>query len=105
MSGRTFSSARTFAVTLRDSGLAKIAGAVMGGVPNSCGLPRRFRTPEGGYPFRVSTSLFLRPDSRRDHEASLPIALPFPAGWDWEEEDRAGCLLRALAAAEKRGVL
>ncbi len=103
VSGRTFSSARTFAVTLGDNGLAKIAGAVMGGVPNSYGLPRRFRTPEGGYRFRVSTSLFLRPDSRRDHEASLPIALPFPLGWDWEEGDRAGCLLRALAAAEKRG--
>ena len=67
----TFSSARTFAVTLRDNGIAKIVGTPTGGKPNSFGMPRRYKTPNHGISFRVSTSLFLRPDMSGDDEISL----------------------------------
>lgn len=71
VSSLTFSSARTFAVTLRDNGLAKIVGEPTGGRPTSCGLPRRFVTPRLQIPFRVSTSRFLRPDVDGDDEDTL----------------------------------
>lgn len=67
----TFSSARTFAVTLKDNGVAKIIGTPTGGKPNSFGMPRRFKTPNHKIAFRVSTSRFLRPDQRCDEEIAL----------------------------------
>jgi hypothetical protein len=39
VSHNTFSSARTFAVTLKDNGIAKIIGTETGGKPNSYGMP------------------------------------------------------------------
>jgi len=59
----TFSSARTFAVTLYDNKIAAIHGMPMGGVPNSYGMPRRMVTPECNLKFRVSRALFQRPDA------------------------------------------
>lgn len=68
----TFSSARTFAVTLKDNGIAaKITGSPTGGKPSSFGMPQRFKTPNYQLPFRVSQCLFLRPNADGDHEAAL----------------------------------
>ncbi len=71
VSQHTFSSARTFAVTLKDNGIAKIVGSPTGGKPDSFGMPKRFRTPHTEISFRVSTCLFLRPDAGRDEEIAL----------------------------------
>jgi len=68
----TFSSARTFAVTLKDNGIAvKITGCPTGGKPNSFGMPQRFKTPNCLVPFRVSRCLFLRPNKDDDDAISL----------------------------------
>lgn len=68
----TFSSARTFAVTLKDNGMAKrILGMPTGGKPNSFGMPQRFKTPNYCVRFRVSRCLFLRPDSSADEQIAL----------------------------------
>jgi len=68
----TFSSARTFAVTLRDNGIAsKITGSPTGGKPTSFGMPQRFKTPNYQVSFRVSQCLFLRPNAERDNDAAL----------------------------------
>lgn len=68
----TFSSARTFAVTLKDNGIAKsIIGMPTGGKPSSFGMPQRFKTPNLSIPFRVSRCLFLRPNKAGDDAVSL----------------------------------
>jgi hypothetical protein len=71
VSCHTFSSARTFAVTLKDNGLAKIIGTETGGKPNSYGMPKKMQMPESKIRFRVSTSYFMRPDSSRDNADTL----------------------------------
>ena len=96
----TFSSARTFAVTLQDNGLARIAGSAMGGVPDSYGLPIRLRTPELGIRFRVSTCRFIRPDRVAPSGKPL-IDIPLSSGWDWED-DRFGRLDTVRRSAENR---
>lgn len=75
VSNTTFSSARTFAVTLKDNGIATIVGGPTGGKPCSYGLPLRDVTPNCKIKFRVSRCLFLRPDERLDEENAL-----FPDG-------------------------
>lgn len=72
VSHTTFSSARTFAVTLKDNGIAKIIGEPTGGKPCSYGMPRRDVTPNGKLRFRVSRALFLRPDARLEEDALYP---------------------------------
>ena len=67
----TFSSARTFAVTLKDNNIAKIIGQPTGGKPNSFGMPNKYATPNYNIRFRVSSSYFLRPDSSKDDLVSL----------------------------------
>ena len=67
----TFSSARTFAVTLKDNGIAKIIGSPTGGKPSSFGMPKRDTLPNTGIRFRVSRCEFLRPDASKDSEPSL----------------------------------
>ncbi len=67
----TFSSARTFAITLKDNGIAKIIGSPTGGKPNSFGMPKKFKTPNNEIAFRVSQSLFLRPNETEDDEIAL----------------------------------
>ena len=67
----TFSSARTFAVTLKDNGIAKIVGAPTGGKPNSYGMPQKYKMPNSNINFRVSRCLFLRPDISHDDDISL----------------------------------
>ena len=68
----TFSSARTFAVTLKDNGIAKsIIGTPTGGKPSSFGMPQRFKTPNLLIPFRVSRCLFLRPNKAEDNAVAL----------------------------------
>lgn len=68
----TFSSARTFAVTLKDNGIVtKISGMPTGGKPNSFGMPQRFKTPNYQVPFRVSRCLFLRPNIDGDDDEAL----------------------------------
>jgi len=62
----TFSSARTFAVTLKDNGIAKIIGSPTGGKPNSFGMPKKFKTPNNEINFRVSQCLFLRPNKTEE---------------------------------------
>ena len=71
VSNTTFSSARTFAVTLKDNQIATIIGQPTGGKPCSYGMPRRDRTPNCNIPFRVSRCLFLRPDDSLDDEVAL----------------------------------
>lgn len=71
ISQHTFSSARTFAVTLRDNGIAKIIGTPSGGKPNSFGLPKRYKTPHNGISFRVSSCEFLRPNRYFDSDDSI----------------------------------
>ena len=72
VSYNTFSSARTFAVTLKDNGIAtKITGTPTGGKPNSFGMPQRFKTPNYELSFRVSRCLFKRPDKDGDYEIAL----------------------------------
>lgn len=71
VSNTTFSSARTFAVTLKDNGIARIVGQPTGGKPCSFGMPRRDITPNCKIKFRVSRALFLRPDENREDEISL----------------------------------
>lgn len=73
VSCHTFSSARTFAVTLKDNGIARIIGTETGGKPNSYGMPRKFRMPESKLRFRVSTSYFMRPDASKDDALTLAI--------------------------------
>lgn len=67
----TFSSARTFAVTLKDNGIAKIIGSPTGGKPNSFGMPKKFKTPNNEIRFRVSQCLFFRPNKKEDDEIAL----------------------------------
>ena len=71
VSNTTFSSARTFAVTLKDNGIATIIGEPTGGKPCSYGMPRKDKTPNYNIRFRVSRCLFLRPDESLDEELSL----------------------------------
>lgn len=67
----TFSSARTFAVTLKDNGLATILGQPTGGKPSSYGMPRKDTLPHTGIRYRVSQALFLRPNAQLDDEDTL----------------------------------
>lgn len=67
----TFSSARTFAVTLKDNGLATILGQPTGGKPSSYGMPKKDILPHTGIRFRVSQALFLRPNPTLDGEDAL----------------------------------
>ncbi len=71
VSYNTFSSARTFAVTLKDNGIATICGTPIGGKPNSYGMPKKMIMPKTGIRFRVSRACFLRPDSNGDEEIAL----------------------------------
>lgn len=71
ISNTTFSSARTFAVTLKDNGIATIVGQPSGGKPSSYGMPCRMKTPNCNIRFRISRCLFLRPDDRLDNEEAL----------------------------------
>lgn len=71
VSNTTFSSARTFAVTLKDNHIATVIGQPTGGKPCSYGMPRRDRTPNCNIKFRVSRCLFLRPDDSLDSEMAL----------------------------------
>ncbi len=67
----TFSSARTFAVTLKDNKLATIIGTPTGGKPSSFGKPAKGILPNSKIRYRVSTSLFLRPNKNADNDISL----------------------------------
>lgn len=71
VSHNTFSSARTFAVTLKDNGIAKIIGTETGGKPNSYGMPKKYVMPESKIRFRVSRCYFMRPDAALDEEITL----------------------------------
>ena len=71
VSHNTFSSARTFAVTLKDNDIAKIIGTEIGGKPNSYGMPKKYVMPESKIRFRVSRCYFMRPDSALDEEITL----------------------------------
>lgn len=71
VSHNTFSSARTFAVTLKDNGIATICGVPTGGKPNSFGMPKKMSMPKTGIRFRVSRCCFLRPDANGDEESAL----------------------------------
>ena len=71
VSHHTFSSARTFAVTLKDNGIATILGLPTGGKPNSYGMPKKMSMPRTGIRFRVSRCSSLRPDASRDEEIAL----------------------------------
>ncbi len=71
VSNTTFSSARTFAVTLKDNGIATIIGEPTGGKPCSYGMPKRDVTPNFNIHFRVSRALFLRPDVELEEEDAL----------------------------------
>ncbi|MBO5178129.1 MAG: hypothetical protein J6C07_11780 [Lachnospiraceae bacterium] len=71
VSNATFSSARTFAVTLKDNGIATIIGEPTGGKPCSYGMPKKDLTPNLKIRFRVSRALFLRPNAELDAEEAL----------------------------------
>ena len=72
----TFSSARTFATILKDNGMATISGEPSGGMPSSYGAPHKFYINDGQIRCRISTRLFLRPDSKLDHEQTLTPDIP-----------------------------
>lgn len=71
VSHHTFSSARTFAVTLKDNGIANIIGMETGGKPNSYGMPQKMRLPGSNIRFRVSSCYFLRPNPDKDAAITL----------------------------------
>lgn len=71
VSHNTFSSARTFAVTLKDNGIATICGVPTGGKPNSYGMPKRMIMPKTNIRFRVSRACFFRSDVSSDEEITL----------------------------------
>lgn len=71
VSHHTFSSARTFAVTLKDNNIAEIIGSETGGKPNSYGMPLKMKMPLSNIRFRVSRCYFMRPDPDRDDEITL----------------------------------
>jgi len=71
VSHNTFSSARTFAVTLKDNGIAKIIGQPTGGKPSSFGMPKKYTAPNTNIRFRVSRCLFLRPNAAEDDAVAL----------------------------------
>ena len=71
VSHNTFSSARTFAVTLKDNGIARIIGTETGGKPNSYGMPKKYVLPKSNIRFRVSRCYFCRPNAIRDEEITL----------------------------------
>lgn len=71
VSNTTFSSARTFAVTLKDNGIATMIGEPTGGRPCSYGMPRKDVTPNFNIRFRVSRALFLRPNAELEREEAL----------------------------------
>lgn len=71
----TFSSARTFAVTLKDNGIATITGEPTGGRPSSYGMPLKYILQNTGIRFRVSRAWFGRPNIALDAEKTL---LPDP---------------------------
>lgn len=71
VSHHTFSSARTFAVTLKDNGIAQIIGCETGGKPNSYGMPQKMKMPESNIRFRVSRCCFLRPNTDMDAVITL----------------------------------
>lgn len=71
VSHNTFSSAKTFAVTLKDNGIAKIIGTETGGKPNSYGMPQKMIMPISRLRFRVSRCYFLRPDAAKDDALTL----------------------------------
>ncbi len=72
ISHHTFSSSRTFAVTLKDNGIAQIIGHETGGKPNSYGMPQKMKLPESAIRFRVSRCCFLRPNA--DMDAAITLA-------------------------------
>ena len=67
----TFSSARTFAVTLLDNGIATVCGPPIGGKPNSYGMPRKMNLPKSNIRFRVSRAYFMRPNVGNDREMTI----------------------------------
>lgn len=67
----TFSSARTFAVTLLDNKIAVLDGGCSGGKPDSYGAPMRDILPISKIKFRVSTRYFMRPDDTKDDEMAV----------------------------------
>ncbi len=69
----TFSSARTFAVTLIDNGIAVLEDGCSGGKPDSYGAPIRGVLPDSRIRFRVSTRYFMRPDGMRDGEEAVSV--------------------------------
>ena len=71
VSNTTFSSARTFAVTLKDNGIATIIGKPTGGKPCSYGMPKKDVTPNFNIRFRVSRALFFRPNAELEGEEAL----------------------------------
>lgn len=71
VSNTTFSSARTFATTLKDNGIATIIGEPTGGKPCSYGMPKRDVTPNFNIRFRISRALFLRPDKELEKDEAL----------------------------------
>lgn len=67
----SFSSARTFAVTLHDNRIASIIGEPTGGSPSSYGMPRKQTLANTGIRLRVSRAWFGRPDPTFDPEDTL----------------------------------
>lgn len=67
----TFSSARTFAVTLYDNGIASIIGEPSGGRPSSYGMPRKSTLKNTGIRYRVSQVWFGRPNAALDYQKAL----------------------------------
>ena len=71
----TFSSARTFAVTLYDNRIASIIGEPSGGKPSSYGMPRKSTLKNTGIRYRISRAWFGRPNASLDHQESLVPAI------------------------------
>lgn len=71
-SNTTFSSARTFAVIIKDNLLGTIVGEPTGGKPSSYGNVLRFKMPNSKIKFSLSTKKFIRPNENIDEDSVYP---------------------------------
>ncbi len=71
----TFSSSRMFATILKDNNIAVLTGEPCGGMPSSYGAPYKFNF-DNHLRCRISTRLFLRPNSNFDSDKTLIPDIP-----------------------------
>lgn len=71
-SNTTFSSARSFAVIIKDNSLGTIVGEPTGGKPSSYGNVARFKMPNSKIKLSLSTNKFIRTNENIDEDSLYP---------------------------------